>query len=87
MVLFQMKELVPDEEVNPVLNQTFPNENFYNSFEKDKVSFIRLKKIKLVDIFIFKKLYFYLIKINRLVTIKKMFKKYGFIHFFLSSSL
>ena len=46
LVLFQMKELVENEEVNPVLNPTFPNENFYNSFEKDKVSFIRLKKIK-----------------------------------------
>ena len=41
-----MKELEENEEVNPILNPTFPNQYFYESFEKNKVNFVTLKKIR-----------------------------------------
>ena len=46
LVFFQMKELEANEEVNPILNPTFPNQYFYESFEKNKVNFVTLKKIR-----------------------------------------
>ena len=44
---------LPNEKFNPMLNPTFPNKYYpgfnsayYNSFERDKIDFIKIKKIK-----------------------------------------
>lgn len=53
LILFQTKEMSPNEKFNPMLNPTFPNKYYpgfnsayYNSFERDKIDFIKIKKIK-----------------------------------------
>ena len=52
LTLFQMKVMRPNEEVNPVLNSTFPeryypglNASYYDSFERGDVDFFEIKKI------------------------------------------
>ena len=52
LTLFQMKVMRPDEEVNPIMNPTFPERyypgltaSYYDSFERADVDFFDIKKI------------------------------------------
>jgi len=51
VVLFQMKVMEPNEEVNPILNPTFPekyypglNISYYDSFERGDIGFYKINK-------------------------------------------
>jgi hypothetical protein len=52
LTLFQMKVMRPDEEVNPMINSTFPERyypglpvSYYDSFERGDVDFFEIEKI------------------------------------------
>lgn len=52
LTLFQMKVMKPNEEVNPIINSTFPERyytgltaSYYDSFERGDVDFFEIKKI------------------------------------------
>ncbi len=46
LTFFQRKNVSENEETNPVMNPTFPNQYFYDSFEKENIDFVIIKKTK-----------------------------------------